>query len=329
MSKHNIIRVKNKILSFVKDPLLLVFIGIATIMWYLNHLNATYMNDVNIPVTVRGVEGVNNGNSAGSVNVVCQVRGNGYTLLLMSLIPQYAAVEVSASDLTVTKDPVDSSFYNINIRSLERAISAQIKNVELIGVLNNEIRIKGDRYAEKIVPVVLDIVHDRSGQYMKTMPSVIEPANILIKGPIRIINDIKNIETEPINVTSEQKEYVGLVQLEIPEGVESSVSEVKYNLEYDIFTERRVTQKVEVRGEKGKFIVLPSSVSVKFNVPVSKMKEDRKLTTYIDYGNDPKTNSGYIGENRYLVKIDGDLSGSEDIEITPRYVTVIKEESGK
>ena len=60
MSKHNIIRVKNKILSFVKDPLLLVFIGIATIMWYLNHLNATYMNDVNIPVTVRGVEGVNN-----------------------------------------------------------------------------------------------------------------------------------------------------------------------------------------------------------------------------------------------------------------------------
>ena len=126
-----------KFISLFKDPLLLLFIAIAAVMWYLNHLNTTFMSDVTVPIKVRGMSGVDKSDSNGTFDVVCQVRGNGYTLMLMSLFPRYAAMELSASDLSVSSDMSDSSYYNVDLRSLERAMSSQIKGVELVGVLNN------------------------------------------------------------------------------------------------------------------------------------------------------------------------------------------------
>ena len=144
-----------------------------------------------MPIKVRGMSGVDKSDSNGTFDVVCQVRGNGYTLMLMSLFPRYAAMELSASDLSVSSDMSDSSYYNVDLRSLERAMSSQIKGVELVGVLNNEVRVRADRYAEKTVVIKPRIRFDRQGQYMQLGPVVLEPSTVVVKrcGGCRLCRD--------------------------------------------------------------------------------------------------------------------------------------------
>ena len=321
-----------KFFSLLKDPALLMFISIAAVMWYLNHLNAIYMNDINVPIKVRGMAGVDKSNPDGSFDVVCQVRANGYTLMLMNLFPGYAALELSAADLTVSIDPTDSSYYSINLRSLERAISSQIKGVELIGVLNNEVRIRSDKYAEKIVPLKPIIKFDQNAQYMQLGPTVLEPSAIVIKGPVKNVEAIDYVETMPVVVGLDKHDYVGIVPLKEPDGVETSVHEVKYNVDIDRFTEYKRIKKVAVRGASGDFIVLPESVTVKYNVAVSRIYkiENEELKAYIDYDrNNIKGDDGYLGNNKFLVKLDGLFNGIGQIDISPRYVTVLKESDTK
>ncbi len=325
------VRVK-KFFSLLKDPALWMFISIAAVMWYLNHLNAIYMNDINVPIKVRGMAGVDKSNPDGSFDVVCQVRANGYTLMLMNLFPSYAALELSAADLTVSIDPTDSSYYSINLRSLERAISSQIKGVELIGVLNNEVRIRSDKYAEKIVPLKPIIKFDQNGQYMQLGPTVLEPSAIVIKGPVKNVAAIDYVETMPLVVGLDKHDYVGIVPLQEPKGVETSVHEVRYNVDIDRFTEYKRIKKVAVRGASGDFIVLPESVTVKYNVAVSRIFkiENEELKAYIDYDrSNIKGDDGYLGDNRFLVKLDGLFNGIGQIDISPRYVTVLKESDQK
>jgi len=318
-----------KFISLFKDPLLLVFIIIAAVMWYLNHLNATFMNDVTVPIRVRGMSGVDRSDSDGTFNVVCRVRGNGYTLMLMNLFPRYAAMEISASDMSVSSDPSDSAYYNVNLSSLERVIASQIKDVELVGVLNNEVRVRADRYAEKNVEIKSRIRFDRQGQYMQLGPVVLEPSSVVVKGAVRDVAAIDYIETMPVTVGEDRHDYVGMVELRRPAGVEMSVSEVKYNVDIDRFTEYSVVKKVEVRGADGDFVVLPSSVTVKCNVAVSRIDgiRDNGPVVYVDYGGtDPKDDDSYIGNDRYIVKIDGLTDGMGEVDISPRYVTVLREE---
>lgn len=318
-----------KFISLFKDPLLLVFIVIAAVMWYLNHLNATFMNDVTVPIRVRGMSGVDRSDSDGAFDVVCRVRGNGYTLMLMNLFPRYAAMELSASDLSVSSDPYDSVYYNVNLSSLERAISSQIKDVELVGVLNNEVRVRADRYAEKTVEVRPRIRFDRQGQYMQLGPVVLEPSSVVVKGAVRDVAAVDYVETMPVTVGVDRHDYVGMVELRRPAGVEMSVSEVKYNVDIDRFTEYSVVKKVEVRGADGDFVVLPSSVTVKCNVAVSRIEgiRDNGPVVYVDYGSgDLKGDDSYIGNDRYIVKVDGLIDGMGEVDISPRYVTVLREE---
>lgn len=318
-----------KFISFFKDPLLVVFIVIAAVMWYLNHLNATFMSDVTVPIKVRGMSGVDRSDSDGTFDVVCQVRGNGYTLMLMNLFPRYAAMELSASDLSVSYDPFDSAYYEVNLRSLERAISSQIKDVELVGVLNNEVRVRADRYAEKTVEIKPRIRFDRQGQYMQFGPVVLDPSTVVVKGPVRDVAAVDYVETLPVTVGVDRHDYVGIIELRRPAGVEMSVSDVRYNVDIDRFTEYSMVKKVEVRGAKGNFVVLPSSVTVKCNVAVSRIDRvgDNEPVVYVDYGGkDPKGDDSYIGDDKYIVRIDGLMDGMGDVDISPRYVTVLREE---
>lgn len=318
-----------KFIAFFKDPLLLVFIVIAAVMWYLNHLNATFTSDVTVPIKVRGMSGVDRSDSDGTFDVVCQVRGNGYTLMLMNLFPRYAAMELSASDISVSTDESDSAYYNVNLRSLERAISSQIKGVELVGLLNNEVRIRADRYAEKTVDIKPRIRFDRQGQYMQLGPVVLEPSSVVIKGSVRDVAAVDYVETMPVTVGAEKHDYVGIVELRQPVGVEMSVSEVRYNVDIDRFTEYSIVKRVEVRGADGEFVVLPSSVTVRCNVAVSRIDRvrDNEPVAYVDYGGaDSKGDTGYIGDDRYIVKIDGLTDGIGEVDISPRYVTVLREE---
>lgn len=318
-----------KFISLFKDPLLLLFIAIAAVMWYLNHLNTTFMSDVTVPIKVRGMSGVDKSNSNGTFDVVCQVRGNGYTLMLMSLFPRYAAMELSASDLSVSSDMSDSSYYNVDLRSLERAMSSQIKGVELVGVLNNEVRVRADRYAEKTVVIKPRIRFDRQGQYMQLGPVVLEPSTVVVKGSVKDVAAVDYVETMPVTVGVDRHDYVGIVELREPDGVEMSVSEVSYNVDIDRFTEYSIVKKVEVRGSKGDFVVFPSSVTIRCNVAVSRMDRLRnnEPVAYVDYGGgDIKGDDSYIGNDKYIVKIDGLIDGMGEVDISPRYVTVLKEE---
>lgn len=323
-----------RIIGLLKEPQFIIFLLIAFGMWNLNRLNSVYVNDIEVPVTIDGTQNPNsNKKDNNKFNVVCKVRGNGYTILLMHLFPRFKAVEISAADVKMVPSQ-DSTYYTINIISLEKAISQKLATVELQAILNNDIKIDAVNYAEKNVPIEANLSLNVKGQYMQVGNSILTPAYVTIKGKAETVKNITKVSTEPIIITSDDTEPAGTIKLQKIPDIIYSVKSVSYAIDIEQYTEVIIDANVSVRVDSIKsvnpneYTILPQKVKAVVNVAESKYKDfdQSKVDLYVDFNpnSEVKGSTDYLGNNKFKVKIDGLPIGIEKVIISPAYVTILK-----
>ncbi len=320
-----------RLLRRLTEPLFLLFLFLASVVWYIIRLNDTYQQDIIIPLHIEGIENPTHADGEAFFDVHSLASGKGYAFLHLKIFPRSTLVEVKISDI-IRKDDVTGNQV-ISIPLLENIVSSKLGDLSLIKIYDTNVDINLDSYIEKFVTVSPYITHDLKGGYMQIGATILAPCSVLIKGDRSIINNIDSLPTEPLKLTSRYNDFVGQVKIAPRVGVMITPKEVTYKIRTDRFTERKITSKVEARMsntvfDSSAFTYIPSKVEVCFNIAQSSgttfIPSMYKL--YIDY--DPNSNNkdkdNKIDENLYQVKIDNLPLGVKVQYINPQYITVLK-----
>lgn len=120
-------------------------------------------------------------------------------------------------------------------------LNTQFKGrAELESISPDTIFVSLGRKKIKRVPLKSNITINFKQGYNFLQPLELDPDSVLISGPEKQVDNITEIQTQKLTLNEVYEDFVGNIQLEIPEGttnVEMSRNEIEYFGEVDRFTE--------------------------------------------------------------------------------------------
>ncbi len=319
------------LLKRVSEPLFILFLIIASAVWYMINLNDTYQQDIKIPLHIDGIENPIHADGEAYFDVHSLASGKGYAFLLHNLFPKSRLVEINISDILRKDD--GSNKQSISIPALENIVSNRLKDLTLIRIYDTNVDINLDSYTEKYIPISPYITHDLKGGYMQIGGTILDPCSVLIKGDRSIINSIDSLPTAPLKLTAQYNNFVGKVDIIPRTGVMIIPKEVTYKIQTDRFTELKVYSNIEIHTADGVsdsygYTSIPSKVEICFNIAQSMGTTftPSMYKPYIEY--DPQNlhhnKNNQIEKNLYKVRVDELPIGVKVQYIQPQYITVLK-----
>lgn len=118
--------------------------------------------------------------------------------------------------------------YSIDLSSITPGLSkfevhvGQLKvprGVQIVGITPAEIRVDVDRVVEKMVPVKPVIGLPDTGYEIVDKP-VVEPQEVMVQGPSRIMYNLKSVSTDTVSTTGVKSKFTIEVPLKVPPFVE-------------------------------------------------------------------------------------------------------------
>lgn len=325
--KENVRVVITYIVTYFKDKIFLTAIALSLFIWILFTLSGNFTTSLTIPVQISG--GMVNSSSAdaGSVKkylIDCKVSGNGFSILRHKI---FTTVKLNTSDLEFTRSEAED--YVVDPSSLEKAISSKLSNINIQGVYHQRVSFTSVSHTSKFVPVELNTQNTSDGFYTQYGNIVIDPAEVMITGPIDIIEPITSVKTKLVELRDKKENLSGQVVLQDIPDVKFSSNDIYYALTYKRFIEKKITKTVEIKGSRGaKYSVIPSEVEIILNV-------SENIDTYFNHKNFPiyidirdrdseDRTSNYLGENKFFLTYKHLPKGITIRHIEPQYVTVLE-----
>lgn len=312
------------LLSTIRKPLFTGCIAIAILLWGINRLSNSYTTEITIPVIINGEGESNKIVEKTTFNVTARIKATGYsTIYLNHIIPNdYFSISIADVDMEYTKD---SLFLKLNIPMLESALQKRMSSIgEIVSIRNTQITIGARRYNQKLVPIIANVEMDLGGMLMQVNDIKLNPSSVLVGGESSLIDTLKYVTTEKINLTYKNNEFTGTAKLVLNPYIIYSKSSVSYSMDTERYTEKKEVYKVIVNNKNDKessFITIPNSVTVTLNIPQSNYYNFNKnnITVVVDY-NDAEINDN----NKYLVKCISKYPRIKVVNISPKFITILK-----
>ncbi|MEG1635255.1 MAG: hypothetical protein RR388_06480 [Rikenellaceae bacterium] len=317
------------IIKRVKEPLFILFVGIAIVVWYLNRLNGTYQQDLLLPIYIEGIENPTQSAGNNHFNLYCRVRGKGYDFLLYKLYPLSKKVTIPISDIISSSSTKNNP--TINMSLLETSVSDKLKGMELVKLHDTNLKIANIAYAQKFVKIASDIKIKIKGGYMQIGETRFDPCSVLVRGDKRLIDNIDSVLTSKKVISTPFNSLSDDIAIVKRRGVSYSPDRVEYNIMIDRFTERKIyaVPKIttsNIPSQNIQYEVIPEQVELCFNVAqsINNTFSADSFEVYVDY-DDKVASKDKIGDNLYKVKI-RNLPIEATIQyIEPAYITILKQ----
>lgn len=104
-------------------PIFLLFLLLASVLWYVAKLSYTYMTDIPVEVSIED----------NRFRVYCRVEGTGYKLFAHRYIFN-DEIRLSLDEIEYDKSVSDKNSYVIDAFSLQNAISQQKEDIRIISI---------------------------------------------------------------------------------------------------------------------------------------------------------------------------------------------------
>lgn len=316
------------ILSQLKDPVFAVALAISVVLWFVNSLSGNFTSVVPIPIVIEGAvshseDGVEE-RSSNRFTVDCKISGKGFNICFYLLVSD---ITISTSELKIEKEP--NGEYVVDMQSLENYLSSRLTGVTLQNIFYKKIAFKSLTYTSKVVPIELDVDIENDGQFMQVGDIVLEPATVVISGTISKLDSINGIKTDYFKIENKEKNISGEVYLRPIDGVKYGIESAYYAINFQRFTEKKITKTVQVKGGGGdRFTIVPFQVEVTLNIAENIYSDFNHLNfpLYVDIRERElqSAESGYIGDNKYILKYQHLPSGVNVRMIQPQYVTILR-----
>ena len=238
---------KEKIKANKKMVTYIFFVGLATIFWFLNALSKEYTTTVNYPVSYSDFPAKKILSNELPPRLRLTVRAYGFDLLRYKL-SFFQSLNLPVNEYTNNKmEKVGENNFLFPTNRMTSQVATQLSSaISVTHISPDTINFQFSSLIEKKVPIHLNYNLKFEAQFRQGSDIVLKPDSILIVGARAILDSVKYIETDvlelrKLNETTKKK--LGFVKIK---GLKFSQNKVEVKVPVEQFTEaqKKVTLKV-------------------------------------------------------------------------------------
>jgi YbbR domain-containing protein len=261
---------------FNRREKIIVFIAayiMAVSLWFIVNLNGSFSININIPVEPGNIPESMALTEDLPEFVQVGVSGDGWQLLNLYNDPPTVVINIEESE--------------INLFDQVRQRLSYLQDIDIAKVQPLLLSVNMELKVSKKVPVRINTDITFQNRYGLVGEPVFSPDSITVTGAQSKISDITEWEIQDtLKLSGVREDISTILSLEDSEGViELSEREVSYEANVSEFTEGETTVYIRTRGlPRGQNVNYnPSSVTIKFDVPIEQFAEVEKVRPYEVY----------------------------------------------
>ena len=304
----------------------LIFIGIATSIWFLWTLEKEYNTVISNPV-----EYVNLPADIVLVNelpskIQMEVSGRGFAILRHNWDITKSPLRIDIKALHPEElNEKDDQHIVLNLNIIKSRLASQLPNIKVNSVIQDAISLEFARMVKKMVPVVADLDLELEKQYMLRGGIIIKPDSIEVSGPSLVLDTLSGIFTSPLKLRKVEntiKRNLGLVA--VHEKLTLGEKRVQVEIPIEQFTEKSLEVPVNSINvpDSLHLKIFPATVKLTFRVVVSEFEaiQPENFNLSVDYAKAMEGNP-----ERLLILIIQSPEYIDNVKINPETVGYILE----
>lgn len=302
----------------------LICVVIATILWFLNALNKDYIAEISYPVKYVNLPKGKYFVSDPPSNLVLEVKAKGFALLGHRVSTSFLPITFNVNSYSNHQLEKNNVYeYTINTNDLKDKITTQLNaDIKLQAIAPETIEFKFAPSRSKKIAVCPIVKYSLKRQYiLKDRISTI-PDSITVSGPSVIIDTLRYIYTEPLNLKEIGKDISKNVELAMVPKCNTEDTEVQLNINVEQYTEVRRTIRISQINVPDTITLrlFPDYVNITYNIGLSQYDKvsDSSFVFTVDYKQHAV--SSYLE-----VKAKEFPSSIKDLSFTPQKVEYIIE----
>lgn len=247
-------------------PVFVSFVLVATLLWWVRAMNTSRDTFIRVPVTYAGVDEDVQFSTTPTDMLTVQIHDTGRRIRMLK--KENPHVELNLTN----KLKYDIGSFNVPSDVLHHRVEDLLPGTtSLISIHPDHLDLNYYRQHHKTVPVVFQGQITTDDQYQIRQEPQLQPSRITIYGKAEDLADVKQLETEPLNINHLRDSLCQTVALVVPEQVRAEVTQVEVRCYGEQFTEKRFTLPIEILGEpEGTHLRLfPSSADVVVRIAVN------------------------------------------------------------
>lgn len=270
---------------------LLLFVGIATFLWFLRALEKEYYTRINHPVMYQNLPETQILVNDLPQKLSLEVYGTGFAILRHNWDISKSPIKINIRQfLQNGKEESSSLVLAIPSVQIKNRIGNQLTNLEVRGVSPDSlVLIFSPEYTKKL-PVIAHIDIELEKQYMIKDQVIIKPDSVTVKGPELILDTLTRIYTNQHHFRKVDQSQKRNISLLIPhDQVELSDKKVLVEIPVEQYTEKTVSVPVIPVNVPDSLMMktFPAHVQITFRVIVSAYEkiQANDFLVWADYKN--------------------------------------------
>ena len=303
-----------------------IFIGIATLIWFLWTLEKEYSTIISNPIEFVGMP-----DDLILVNelpdkIQMEVKGRGYAILRHNWDITKSHLKIDFGSLYKgNPDDISEPTITIPLQDQKARLSNQLANIQVNSILPDAISFTFARMVKKKVPVIADLDLQIEKQYMIRGDIKITPDSIEISGPSTLLDTIYAINTAPLKLRKvDSRIQRNLALVDLHNKVNLSKKRVQIEVPIEQYTEKNIEIMLNGINVPDSLLlkVFPASVLLTFRVVVSEFEniQPEDFNLVVDY---EKTIDGT--PSKLAVQVLNYPDFIENLKFNPESVTYILE----
>jgi len=276
--------VKNKIIDKLK-PLInwlksirrnskifvyLIFVGIATVLWFLNKLNNTYSAEIVYPVEYSNEPKDQKILNILQPNIILKITAPGYTLLRYQMQTTSKPIDFDLKKGNITKKSANTHY--ILTREYKTKVAEQLpSDVKLESIEPDTLFFRFTKIisVKKKVTPVYNLTFEQQHR-LKEKPFC-SPDSVIVTGPKIILDTLETVYTQPISIKKVNKTTKRNVSIKEINEITTKPKRVVVNIKVEQYTEAEITVPVKIINvpDSINLISFTDSVNVKGIVGLS------------------------------------------------------------
>jgi len=276
----------NRTLGFLKSGLrrqdkrifiYLIFVGIATIFWFLNALSKNYTVDLDFPVKYTNLPKNKVLVNELPKKFTLQVNSFGFTLLRHKLKLTFSPLVFNVNEFTRNMmETTKQSQYTILTSQYKDEIADQLSSeLKVLSISPDTIHFKFDQIIRKKVKVHPNVDIELKKQYQISGPIKTKPDSVLVSGPRSILDTLKQIPTKHQSFKSVSEAIQRNVSLADMDNLTIENQRIVLNIPVEEYTESQMFIPVSVENKPDSINIklFPNRVKVTFLVGLNRYSE--------------------------------------------------------
>lgn len=275
------------------------FIILSFIFWFIRALNETYEADITYPIkyTKFPADKMLIGELPNKLNL--KVEATGMNIFAQKLHLNVKALKFNVESFSIQKTG-SNSFY-ILTKQLREYIMEDLQNIKILSISPDTLHFMFTSVVTRRVavkPLIENYAELLAKQYALNGSISTEPDSIIATGPLTILDTLKYLSTEPIELHSLTDTTIRTYNLEKLNQLELNKKKIKVIIPVDKFTETTISSQITTKNVPDTLDLktFPSSVRIRYRVTLSNYDKVRPdmLIPFVNYSDISRTMSSKL-----------------------------------